>query len=148
MRVDRAPELLGARGHGPVHAPPGRLRRARAPSRSAQRALGLSLQGPRPAPSRRLTTNSRWTGVLVDPSLPCGEAHDLTDHPARDRRVCPPAVARTREEIGLRPHPAVVLTQGGEERWTEGDLAIATALALLDQEHHPLAIDVADLQLT
>ena len=28
MRVDRAPELLGARGHGPVHASPGRSRRA------------------------------------------------------------------------------------------------------------------------
>src|SRR5260221_297084 len=28
MRVDRAPELLGARGHGPVHASPCRRRRA------------------------------------------------------------------------------------------------------------------------
>jgi putative transposase len=28
MRVDRAPELLGARGHGPVHASPRRHRRA------------------------------------------------------------------------------------------------------------------------
>lgn len=30
--------------------------------RSGPRALGLSLQGPRPAPSRRLTANSRRTG--------------------------------------------------------------------------------------
>ena len=30
----------------------------------------------------------------------------------------------------------------------EGDLAIATALALLDAEHHALAIDVADFELT
>ena len=66
----------------------------------------------------------------------------------RDRRVGPPAVARPGKEIGLRPHPAVVLTQGREERGTEGDLAIAAALALLDPEHHALAIDVADLQLT
>ena len=28
MRVHRAPELLGARGHGPIHAPPRRSRRA------------------------------------------------------------------------------------------------------------------------
>ena len=28
MRVDRAPELLGARGHGPIHTSPGRRRRA------------------------------------------------------------------------------------------------------------------------
>ena len=51
------------------------------------------------------------------------------------------------KEIGLRPHPAVVLAQGREERGTEGDLAIAAALALLDAEHHALAIDVADFEL-
>src|SRR5262249_23317709 len=49
---------------------------------------------------------------------------------------------------GLRPHPAVVLTEGGEERRAEGNIAIPSALALLDPQHHPLAIDVADLQLT
>ena len=62
-------------------------------------------------------------------------------------RVGTPAVVRPGEEIGPRPHPAVVLTQGGEERRAEGDLAIAPALALLDPEHHALAIDVADFQL-
>ena len=31
---------------------------------------------------------------------------------------------------------------------TEGNLAIAAALALLDAEHHALAIDVANLELT
>jgi hypothetical protein len=46
-----------------------------------------------------------------------------------------------------RPHPAVVLTQRGEERGTEGDLAIAAALTLFDTEHHALAIDVADFEL-
>src|SRR5207253_5169930 len=33
------------------------------PCRPEPCALGLPLQGPRPAPSRRLTTNSRPTGV-------------------------------------------------------------------------------------
>ncbi len=28
LRIHRAPELLGARGHGPIHATPCRLRRA------------------------------------------------------------------------------------------------------------------------
>lgn len=56
-------------------------------------------------------------------------------------------MACARKEIGLRPHPAVVLTQGGQERGTEGNLAIAAALALLDSEHHPLTVDVADLQV-
>jgi hypothetical protein len=59
-----------------------------------------------------------------------------------------PAVTCPRKEIGLRSHPPVVLTQRGEQRRTEGDLAIATALALLDAEHHPLTIDVADFELT
>ena len=56
-------------------------------------------------------------------------------------------MVRPGEEIGPRSHPAVVLTQRGEQRRTEGDLAIATALALLDPEHHALAIDVADFEL-
>ena len=62
-------------------------------------------------------------------------------------RIGPPAVVRPREEIGLRSHPAVVLAQRGEQRRTEGNLAIAAALALLDAEHHALAIDVADFEL-
>src|SRR5262252_1247208 len=86
--------------------------------------------------------------VLVDPSLPCSQAHRVPDHLRGDRGVGSPAVARPREEIGLRTHPAVVLTQGREERRTEGDLAIAAALALVDAEHHPLAIDVVHLQMT
>ena len=61
--------------------------------------------------------------------------------------VGPPAVVRPRKEIGPRPHPAVVLAQRGEERGTERNLAIAAALALLDAEHHALAIDVADFEL-
>ena len=51
------------------------------------------------------------------------------------------------KRIGLRSHPAVVLTEGSEERGTQGDLAIAAAFALLDAEHHALAIDVADFEL-
>ena len=86
--------------------------------------------------------------AFVDPRLPRGQAHGLPDHLRRDRRIGPPAVARPREEVGLRSHPAVVLTQGREECGTEGDLAIAAALALLDAEHHALAIDVADFELT
>src|SRR4051794_34992591 len=88
-----------------------------------------------------------WRDALVDARLPCREAYRFPDHLAGDRGVCSPAVACPREEIGLRPHPAVVLTQGREERRTEGDLAIPATLALLDPKHHPLAIDVADFEL-
>ena len=84
---------------------------------------------------------------LSMPGLPRGQAHGLPDHLRGDRGIGTPAVARPGKEIGLRSHPAVVLTQRGEERGTEGDLAIAAALALLDAEHHALAIDVADFEL-
>src|SRR5687768_445351 len=97
---------------------------------------------------RRVRMSQRMRrDALVDPGVARRQTHGVPDHLARDRRVGPPAVARTREEIGLRPHPAVVLTQGGQERGTERDLAIAAALALIDPEHHPLAIDVAHLQM-
>src|SRR5919197_3601918 len=89
-----------------------------------------------------------WSYAFVDPRLPRSQAHGVPDDLARDRCVGPPAFARTGEEIGLRPHPAVVLAQGREERRTEGDVAIAAALALVDPEHHALAIDVAHLQMT
>jgi putative transposase len=39
------------------------------PCRAAPRALGLPLQEPRPAPSRRLTTNSRRTGCATMPGV-------------------------------------------------------------------------------
>ena len=85
--------------------------------------------------------------AFVDAGLPRGQAHGLPDHLRGDRRISPPAVVRPREEIGARSHPAVVLAQRREQRWTEGDLAIAAALALLDPEHHALAIDVTDFEL-
>ena len=69
-------------------------------------------------------------------------------HLRGERRVGAPAVLVSGEEIGLRPHPAVVLAQRREQRRTEGDLAIVAALAALDADHHALAVDVADLQLS
>src|SRR6266404_226225 len=73
--------------------------------------------------------------------------HGLPDYFRGDRRVGPPPVVRPRKEIGFRLHPAVVRAQRGEQRRAEGDLAIATTLALLDSEHHALAINVADFEL-
>src|SRR4029453_10682701 len=64
----------------------------------------------------------------------------------RDRGIRPPAVVCPGEQIGPRSHPAVVLAQRSKERRAERNLAIATALALLDAQHHALAIDVADFE--
>jgi len=84
---------------------------------------------------------------FVDAGLSSGEAHRLPDHLRRDRRIGTPAVTRPRKEIGLRSHPPVVLPERGEERGTQGNLAIAAALALLDAQHHALTIDVTDSEL-
>ena len=114
----------------------------------AQQQLNRAHVGPRFQQMRRVRVPQRVRGdALVDPGLPCRQAHGLPDHLRGDRRIGTPAVARPGKEIGPRPHPAVVLAQGREERGTERDLAIATALALFDAEHHPLAIDVAHFQL-
>src|SRR6187431_720579 len=85
--------------------------------------------------------------ALVNAGLARGETDRLPDHLRGDRSIGPPPVLRAREEIGARSHPAVVLAQRCQERATQGDLAIAAALALLDAEHHALAIDVADLEM-
>jgi hypothetical protein len=86
--------------------------------------------------------------VLVDAGLARREAHSLPNHLGSDGRIRPPPVPRAREKVGLRSHPAVVLTEGREERRTERHLAITTALALFDTEHHALAVDVADFEST
>jgi hypothetical protein len=85
--------------------------------------------------------------TFVDAGLSRGEAHGLPDHLRGDRGIGTPTVARSRKEIGLRSHPSVVLPERGEERRTQGNLAIAAALALLDAEHHALTVDVTDSEL-
>ena len=84
--------------------------------------------------------------AFVDAGLLGGQAYRFPDHLRRDRRVSPPAMVGAGEEIGLRPHPSVVLAQCGKEGEAEGNLAVATAFALLDPEDHASAINVADFE--
>src|SRR5262245_6114425 len=84
---------------------------------------------------------------FVDAGLASREAHRLPDHLRRDRGIGPPAVTRPWKEISLRSHPLVVLAKRREEGGTQGNLAIAAALALLDAQHHALTIDVTDSEL-
>jgi hypothetical protein len=114
----------------------------------AQQELNRPQVGARFQEMRRVGVSQRVRRhAFVDPRLARGPVHRLPDHLRRDRGIGTPAVVRPRKEIGLRSHPPVVLTECGEERGTEGDLAVAAALALLDAEHHALAIDVADFEL-
>src|SRR5882724_1017641 len=64
-----------------------------------------------------------------------------------DGHVGAPALHGSREEIGFWFHPAPVDAHGFEQGWTERHLAVSAALALLNANHHALAVDVADLEL-
>src|ERR1039457_3105230 len=52
----------------------------------------------------------------------------------------------TGEEPSLGLQSAPVVAQGFQEDGTEHDVPILTALAALDVDDHPLAIDIANLQ--
>ena len=60
---------------------------------------------------------------------------------------CVPAVAGKEPLLRLAPQPAPVVTQFIEQLGAEHDIAVLAALALPDMNHHPLAVDVADLQV-
>jgi hypothetical protein len=56
-------------------------------------------------------------------------------------------MSRAWKEIRLRPHPAVVLTERGQEGRTQRNVSITTAFPSFNAEHHTVAIDVTDFEL-
>src|ERR1019366_6322241 len=60
---------------------------------------------------------------------------------------CVPAVAGKQPLLRLAPESAPVSAQRIEQLRAEHDIAVLAALALPDMDHHPLAVDVADLQV-
>src|ERR1017187_9345509 len=60
---------------------------------------------------------------------------------------CVPSVARKEPLLGLEPESAPVGAQLFEQLRAEHDIAVLASLALPDMDHHPLAVDVADLQV-
>src|ERR1017187_9234393 len=58
-----------------------------------------------------------------------------------------PAVAGEEPLLRLAPESAPVGTQFFEQLRAEHDIAVLAALALPDMNHHPLAVDVADLEV-
>jgi len=61
---------------------------------------------------------------------------------------CVPAVAGKQPLLRLAPEPAPVGAQFFEQPRAEHDIAVLAALALPNMNHHPLAIDVADLEMS
>src|ERR1700745_1511735 len=65
-----------------------------------------------------------------------------------DRVTCRvPAVTGKEPLLGLAPEAAPISSQRFEQLRTEHDVAVLGALASPDMNHHPLAVDVADLQV-
>ena len=69
------------------------------------------------------------------------------DYLARDGHIRAPVVHRAGEQIRLRLHPAPVLPQGFQKRFTQIDIAVAFSFALTDVDDHPLLIDIAHFQV-
>ena len=68
-------------------------------------------------------------------------------HLAGDGLVGTRAIHRAGKQMGLRPHPAVILAQRPEQIGTERHVTIFAALALADVDEHALAVDVFDLEV-
>ena len=73
------------------------------------RATGLSPRSPAPLPAR-------GGSAAVDPSRAGRGTDRLPNDFGRDRFVGAPAVLRAREQIRLRPHPSVVLSECSQQR--------------------------------
>src|ERR1035437_1405046 len=58
-----------------------------------------------------------------------------------------PTVAGKEPLLRLAPEAAPVSAQRFEQLRAEHDIAVLASLALPDMNHHPLAVDVADLQV-
>lgn len=79
-------------------------------------------------------------------TLSCFAAR-LPEHFRRNRLIRAPAVFRSGEQIGLRPHPTPVLAQGFGQLRAEGHIPIPVSLAVADMDYHPATVDVLYLEV-
>jgi hypothetical protein len=88
--------------------------------------------------------------VPVHESRPfCSNLAGRPENLGGDRVTCRvPAVAGKEPLLRLATESAPVNAQLFEQLRTEHDVVVLAALALPDMDHHPLAVDVADLQVS
>src|ERR1019366_8563051 len=85
--------------------------------------------------------------TLVDAGALARLVHGLPHDLRSDGHICPPVVHRAGEQIGLRLHPAPVLTQSLQQLGAQENIAIAASLALVDMNDHAFAVDIGDLEM-
>src|SRR6266849_5520303 len=66
-------------------------------------------------------------------------------HVGSNGQVSTPTIYRTREQKGLWLHPAPVDAQRLQQLGAQRNIPVAATLALLNTNHHALAVDVVDL---
>src|SRR5712692_4927881 len=65
------------------------------------------------------------------------------DYLACDGHICAPVVHCAGKQVRLRLHPAPVLTQGFQKRFTQANITVPFSFALSDVDDHTLLIDIA-----
>jgi len=85
--------------------------------------------------------------VLGDAGTLGGLVHGLPGNLLCNGHIGPPALHRTREQIGLGLHPAPVLAQGLQQLRSEKNVAVTATLALAHMNNHALAVDIGDLEV-
>jgi hypothetical protein len=69
-------------------------------------------------------------------------------HIGGDGHVGPPTIYRTGEQKGLRLHPAPVDAQRLQQLGAQRNIPVAATLALVNTNHHGLAVDIGPLNDT
>ena len=84
---------------------------------------------------------------MVMPARSAASRHRLPDDLLCNGHICPPALHRTWEQIGLGLHPAPVLAQSLQQLRGQQHVAITATLALTHMNDHALAVDIGDLEV-
>ena len=86
-----------------------------------------------------------WTKVFGDAGNSGSMLTRQPHHIGGDGDVGTPTFYRTREQKGVGLHPAPVDAQGLQQLGAQRDIPVAAAFALVNTNHHALAVDVVDL---
>jgi hypothetical protein len=88
------------------------------------------------------------TDPLGDPRALRGLLASFPRNLGRDGNIRSPVLHRAGKQILLRLHPAPVDTEGFQQLLAQGNVTVLSAFPLANAHHHPLAVDIGDLQAT
>src|SRR5262249_57901595 len=95
---------------------------------------------------RPTVTQWVWGDAFLQSSLASRLLASQPDAFVRDGLFRSAPGITTGKQVSLRFAPTPVFPQCFQQRWTEWQVTAAAAFAAIHADHHPLAIDVADLE--